>query len=110
VCWTHPDVVVNYTPHGALKWTLRRIGKWPTEDKMPRKNPPGDLSQLFMRYLEPDGPRRNPPVEFEAWLLQRGIDPAAWSEERWLKHLMEDRGMAFDDAVAAIESTAEYQM
>lgn len=107
VCWTHPDVVVNYTPHGGLKSALKKIGKWPKEERMAKKNPGADLSELFEQYSEI---RSNPPKEFEAWLLSRGIDPNAWNEDRWLRHLMEDRGMDFDEAVAALESTAEYQM
>jgi hypothetical protein len=105
VCWTDPEVTVNYEPHGA-RMKMDKLKSATLRRAALRQNPPVSLDLAYREYLR--APKRNPGVEegFEAWLARRGL--GGFAEEEWWE-LLEKLGLDAEETAAYLEATAEWQ-
>jgi len=104
-CWTHPELTINYTPHGEL--TFKKLdAAWKEVQLNPRKT----LAQwareaLVSRKL---ASVTDLATRIAAYLAAKGVRSTQFSEDAWFD-VLGDCGYSPDDTAAALEGIANYQ-
>lgn len=100
-CWDHPAVAVNYAPHGAIT----------AASLVPLRTNPARRTSLGALFEDFSSTRANAPageLGFGAYLAERGVDTARFSEEDWRRFLAERGVDDPDEQAAVLESLAEW--
>lgn len=101
VCWDHPDVPVNYAPHGAIS----------ASDLVTLRTNPARRASLGAMFADFSSTRANAPageLGFGAYLAERGIDTSRFTEEDW-RGFLDARGIHDpEEQSAMLESLAEW--
>lgn len=94
VCWDRPDLSVNYMPHSTPSRKHR--------EHIVKRNP--SLKTMVKSYGA--DVKGNPPVPFEAYLVEHGMYPHEFSPNEWFEAFPDKDP---DEVVALMAGSAEWQ-